>query len=291
MEPICIITDNTAQFPHPNYPGRNLVNIISLRCHLGQNSDVKRWNTQSLPPSASEDLSPRLVAPSMEEFRQLLSELGNSYRKILGIFLSAKLSNCFQNAEIAAQSLQNGCEIQIIDSQTTSAGLGLMVQTAAQAIAEGASLAEAEQKVRQLIPQSYAIICIPNLSYLYFNGLIDHTQALVGEMLGILPVFNLEEGSLSPAEKLRSPRQISEFFQEFLDEFDELQHVALLQPANATTPDINLIKEYAQRSFSSIAFSAHPISLPLATLFGPTCTALFVLERGSLTLERIPNTP
>lgn len=281
MESICILTDNTAQFPHPNYPGRNLVSIIPLRCHLGHDENKKRWSIQSLPPSASDDLCPRLVAPSVEEFRQLLSDLGNSYRKILGIFLSAKLSNCFQNAEKATQSLQNGCEIQIINSQTTSAGLGLMVQIAAQAIAEGASLAEAEQKVRRLIPQSYAMMCIPSLSYLYFNGLIDHTQALVGEMLGILPVFNLEEGALTPVEKLRSPRQISEFFQEFLDEFDKLQYVALLQSANTTMSDINLIKEYIQKSFSSITFSTHPINLPLATLLGPTCTALFVLERES----------
>lgn len=279
MESICIITDNSAQFPHPNYLGRNLVKIASLKTYLGQKQTLEQWKVQSLP-SVAEELCPRLVAPTVDEFRQLFIELGNSYRQILGIFLSSKLNDCYRNAETAAKSLHNGCDIQIIDSQTTSASLGLMIQTAAQSIVEGATLMEAEQRVRSLIPSAYAVLCIPSLSYLHCNGFVDLTQALVGEMLGLLPIFALEEGSLTPVEKLRSYRQITEFFLEFLDEFEDLQHVALLQSIKTPTPDANLLKEYTQKTFTSTTFSTHTINLPLATLLGPTCTALFVLEKS-----------
>jgi len=279
MESICIITDNSVQFPHPNYPGRNLVKTASLKSYFGQKQNLEQWKTQNLPSVVDEELCPKLVAPTIDEFRQLFIELGNSYRQILGIFLSSKLSDCYQNAEKAAKLL-NGHDIQIVDSQTTSASLGLMVQTAAQSIVEGATLVEAEHQVRSLIPQAYAVLCIPDLSYLHYNGFIDRTQALIGEMLGLLPIFTLEEGSLTPIEKLRSHRQITEFFLEFLDEFEDLQHVALLQPVKTPAPDVNLLKEYSQKTFTSTTFSTHTINLPLATLFGPTCTALLVLENG-----------
>ncbi|MEJ5201227.1 MAG: hypothetical protein WHV66_03240, partial [Anaerolineales bacterium] len=64
MESICIITDTSAQFPYPNFPGRNLVKIASLKSYLGQKQNPEQWKVQNLPPVANEELCPKLVAPT-----------------------------------------------------------------------------------------------------------------------------------------------------------------------------------------------------------------------------------
>ena len=67
------------------------------------------------------------------------------------------------------------------------------------------------------------------MTYLYQSGFIGDAQALVGEMLGLLPIYTLEEGRLTPVEKARNYRQLIDFMQEFIDEFSDLYHIALIQ--------------------------------------------------------------
>ncbi len=280
MESIYIVTDNSTQFPYPSYPGINLVHIVPLSWNPGQKIELEYPSPLSFSPNACADFCPKLTAPTIEQFYRLFDELINSHHKILGIFLSSKLSDCYHNAEAAAQLLRKDDDIQVVDSQTTSAGLGILVQKVARLIAEGTTLLEAAKYIRSLILKSYAILCIPCLSYLHYNGYMDQIQALVGEMLGILPIFMLEEGVLAPVEKLRSTKQIYGTFQEFLDEFVKLDFITLIQSIHASLPDsnINFIMEYAQKSFPSAIVTTQFINYQLANLFGPNCTALFVLE-------------
>ncbi len=49
---------------------------------------------------------------------------------------------------------------------------------------------------------------------------MDNAQALVAEMMGMLPIFAFEEGRLVPMEKVRTPRHLFEAFQDFMGEFE-----------------------------------------------------------------------
>ena len=93
----------------------------------------------------------------------------------------------------------------------------------------GQPVAEVERMVRSQIPRTYMMLCTPGLSYLAYAGFIDPSQAFVGEMLGLLPIFTLEEGQISAVEKVRNMRGLIDFMQEFVSEFDELQHIAFIQ--------------------------------------------------------------
>ena len=60
---------------------------------------------------------------------------------VVGIFVTSKLSGTVANA-LATQAELPGLDIRIIDSQSTSMGMGFMVLAAARAAAEGKSLEE-----------------------------------------------------------------------------------------------------------------------------------------------------
>jgi fatty acid-binding protein DegV len=43
----------------------------------------------------------------------------------------------------------------------------------------------------------------PNLSYLHTAGILDAGQATIGELLGLYPLFVLEEGKVNPLQKVK----------------------------------------------------------------------------------------
>lgn len=283
MSSICILTDSSAQFPQLAFPGRNLVRVISLDVELNgiRYEEGKALKTSSLPATANSSLNPHLLPPPSEKLRQLFVNLGQTYNEIITITLSSHLSNLYECAQQAAEDVSGRVSVQMMNSQSTSVGLGILVQAAAEAAASGVSGVEIERQVRSLIPHIYAVFCTPGLSYLAYAGYVDHAQAAIGEMLGLLPLFALEEGKLTPLEKVRTHRNALDFFQEFLDEFDSLQHIALLQSVLPNQQDLRLLREHAEDYFQQTPFSEHTINLPLATLLGPRTVGLMVVENTS----------
>ncbi len=280
MSSVCVVTDSAVQFPQLSFNSRNILTIVPLSSRLnGQvydgSDDVKPAN---LPPSADDNLSPQLLAPSVEQMHAVFSDLSQSFDSILGVFTSAALSPVFAHAQEAAESLRGGLEIQIINSQTISAGLGFLVETATSAAVRGVPAQEIEYEVRSLIPHIYNVMCIPGLTYLHYNGFVDRAQAVINEMLGLYPIFAIEEGHLTPMEKLRNHRHTLNYFQEFLDEFDNLQHIALLQSSTPGQQEAQALRDHAREVFPGTAFTTHSLNLPLATLFGPRSMGLFAIE-------------
>lgn len=280
MRSACVLTDNSAQFPLPAFSGRGLVRIlahdISLRDidHAG-GKDLK---LNQFPHSASSELNPRLIPPSVEKFREVMTNLSQDFDDILVILISSHLSKAYENALAAAKDTQGRSTITVIDSQTISVGLGILVQTAASFLEEGRLAFDVEKRIRQMIPHIYTLLCTPGLTYLHHAGFIDHSQATVGELLGLLPIFSLEEGKLSPLEKMRNYRAVLDFFQEFMDEFDELDYIALLQNGSFSNPDLRQLRQHSEESYPSTQYIEHMLNLPLATLFGPKCVGLFAIE-------------
>lgn len=284
MGSICILTDSSAQFPQVGFSGRDDVRVIPFSVEIDgiiyeEGHDL---HANDLPPVASEENHPRLIAPSQEMFQELFLSLSQHYNDIIAILASASLTAAFENAQKAARAIQGRANVIVIDSQTTSVGLGLMVQAAAEAAAgtylRGQTAGNIERMVRSMIPHTYMTICTPAMSYLHSAGLIDSSQAFAGEMLGLMPIFTLEEGQISAVEKVRNTRSLVDFLQEFVCEFDDLLHVAFIQSTPPLVHEARLMREHAQDCFPQTPYSEHNINLPLAALIGPKSVGMVVVE-------------
>jgi DegV family protein with EDD domain len=281
MGSICILTDSAAQFPQLGFSGRNEVRVVPFNVEAGgvfyaEGHDLR---TNDLPGSASEAYAPHLLPPTSEKFEELYLNLTQHYRDIIAITTSGSMNSLYQNAQKAAEATRGRAQVTVIDSQTTSVGLGLLVQAAAEAVARGLPAAEVERMVRSLIPHIYMMICTPAMSYLYYSGLVDQSQAFVGEMLGLMPIFTLEEGQISAVEKVRNTRSLVDFMQEFMCEFDNLLHIAFIQSIPGLSHEARLMREHAQNCFPQTPFSEHTINLPLATMIGPRSVGMVVVEK------------
>jgi DegV family protein with EDD domain len=270
MSDVCILTDSTVQFVQPSFPGRERVHIIPFSLQL---------SPRPLQPGEGEaEAYPLLTPASPQDFLQYYSQLSHRYGSILVLTISSFLSRAMENALAASAQFSNHCTVQVIDSQTVGAGLGMLVQAAATAAARGLSLAEIERKIRIAIPHIYILFCIPELMYLAAAGHMDRSQAMVGEILSMLPVFTLEEGRLVPSEKVRTPRHLFEAFQDFMAEFESPAHIALVHGSNHNSLRIRPLRQYLQELFPQTPFSEHSLQPQLTALFGPQSIGLFVSE-------------
>ncbi len=207
---------------------------------------------------------------------------GQTYNEILAIFMSSHLSEAFQNMEKASGSRRGKVAVSIINSQTTSVGLGSLVQFASEQAARGNKLVEIEQNIRGKIPRVYSQFCISNLSYLERSNFISKPQSMLGEMLSILPIFSFEEGKLVSAEKVKSYRHLVENYQEFVDEFSDLEQVCLVQSQPPLLHESHSLREHVINSYPGTSFCEIPINLSTAALLGPSAVGIFAIEGRNL---------
>ena len=279
MGHICIVTDSSAQFPRADIAAQKKIVIAPLVCQVnGENiHNGKGLPGTCLPDSALRGVFPQLIPPTVDQFKELFIQLGQDYDTIIALFLSSQLNPCVQNAQAAAAVQPGKASIQVIDSQTTSVGLGYLAQVSNELAEAGLSPVEIERKVRYLIPFIYTVFCIPGLSYLFNHNFVDKGQAVVTELLGLVPIFALENGKLTSLEKVRNLKQAMVFLQEFLDEFEQTEHIGFIKAPHITTGDIRLTHDSNNLSNRSIVQEYH-LNLPLATLMGPGTISLCVIE-------------
>jgi DegV family protein with EDD domain len=282
MSRVCIVTDSSVQFSLPSFQGRQLVKIFQTGILLnGQIYDSARdLKPTDFPAFPDDGNHPKLLIPTEDQILQFFAAIEEErlYDQVLGIFTSSNLSPFYEIIKKTMEGHNGRLRIQMVDSQTLSIGLGFLVQAAADLLIRQGSLVDGEHLVRSLIPHIYSVFCTPGLSYLYHSGFIDFAQAMVGEYLGMFPLFTIEDGHFSPLEKVRNHRQVLDFFQEFLDEFENLQHISLVQNSSPNPQDGRLLREHVQENHPKTPFTEHSISPALATQIGPQASALFAFE-------------
>lgn len=282
MSKVCILTDSTAQFPAPLFPGNELVNIIPLHVELNDNlyTDAKDIRTANLPASARQSNSPKALPPTVDEFKEVYSNLGRRYRDIVTILVSSHLNPVVPYALEAASTAGGPARIHVLDSQTTAVGLGLLVQAAARAAQMGADSIEITRLVRGMVSKIYTVFCVQSLSYLYKSGHLDPAQAIVGEYLNVMPFLILENGRLVPIQKVRSPRHLVDILHEFIMEFSELKHVAIIQGVPPFEQEARNLRDRISGENTSPSFSEHTLGAALATILGPRSLGVVVWEKA-----------
>ena len=279
MPQVCILTDSSIQFTNSNFPGHELVSVLPMRIQLNQRlyRDGIDLTLQMLPFSAKNGVDPHVLPPSSDEFCLALETLGKKFEQILVILLSSSLNPSIASAYEICQTLHSSASVHIIDSQTTSVGLGLIVQAAAEAAWADVGIAEIKRMLNWLIPRVYTIYCTQSLTYLCHSGQLDRAQALVGEMMGVTAFFLMENGRLLPVQKARNARNMVDIFEEFIMEFGDLHHIAMIQGVPPFSGEIRSLRERIHDRYPDTPYSEHHMGAAVATMLGPRSLGLVTM--------------
>ena len=249
---LCILTDNTAQFPHGGLPGQHLIKSLPLR------SDGQSVST-----------------PTVDDFLRVYCELERGYSGILVLTLSSSLLSVAETAYQASIRHGGTAQIAVLDSRQVGVGLGLLAQVGAQAALTGQPLVQVEQLVRAAIPYIYTLLQVDA------GSLSQHTNIPAAQstedVLGSFPLFVLEDGRLVPYKKVRTRRHLLESFQEFIEEFETPQQIAFLHGKNSTLRSRPL-REVSRELFPTTPFSEVDMPVVLSMLFGTQAVGMTIME-------------
>lgn len=277
----CVITDNSAQFNRPNFPGFKHVQFFyeEIELQKGLLSGIDRVRVSEFPKRVSKNFPVRLILPDAEYISNQIQANYQKYDDIFIILISSQLHPTYSIVAETIKKLRGRADIHLIDSLSLAIGEGQIVQLAAELISRNEKGAIIEEKLRSAIPHTYTLLCTPNFSYLQKSGFIDKGQSISGEMLGFLPIFTLEEGKLNPVEKVKNPRNVIDYFIEFIDEFDQLDNISFIQPSAVNHNENRLIRQHVDEFCPDTNYSEHTINPYLASLIGPQGMGIVISEK------------
>ncbi len=281
MARVRVVTDSAARFEDPHFAQDYDVVVVPINIHFGDQvfRDGTDINAEEMFQRMRQDtLPPRPSAPPVSAFESVYRELNKTTDQICVLTHSQHLTETFAHARSARSGLLGRCEIAVIDSLTTSVGLGYLVEIVAEAASEGADLEEIVRLARATVPRIYSIYYVDTLDYIQRAGLIGETQAILGTMLDIKPILTIEDGKLLTMEKARTHSQAIDKMVEFALEFTQIERLTILQNTLRTTDRTRMLQDRLALGFAKLQYPILLYEPLIATLIGPDGMGMAILE-------------
>ncbi len=161
-----------------------------------------------------EGAQPTTSQVNVEEFTNFFEPFLKEGKDILHVSLSSGLSGSFNSASIAARDLMEKYPertIKVVDSLGASSGFGVLMTYLADLRDEGKSLTEVYDWAEKNKLRVHHWFFSTDLTSYKRGGRISATSAMVGTLLGICPLLNMDnEGHLIPRKKIRTKKKVIE---------------------------------------------------------------------------------
>jgi DegV family protein with EDD domain len=150
------------------------------------------------------DIHPTTSQPSPDAFATLYKTLlADPADQVVGLHISAKLSGTLQSATLAAQDFDRS-RIHLVDTESVSGGLQLLVRAALDDIKAGDDAALVAEKATKRASKVTILVLLDTLTYLHRGGRIGRAQAFVGGLLNVKPLIAVRDGEVVPVARPRS---------------------------------------------------------------------------------------
>ncbi len=231
-----IVTDSSADLPAQLVQELGIT-IVPLYVRFGEKvyrDRVDISEDEFYQRLLHDPVHPSTIQPTPQDFANVYQKLSLEADGIVSIHISAKLSGTCNSALQGKEMIEKGCPIEVVDSQTTSMGLGLIDIAAAIVAKAGEGLQTVMEEVKQAIPNIHLLFLLDTLEYLLRGGRIGKAKALLGSILNVKPVLILKDGEVVPAGQVRSRAKGIDRLFDFVKSASNIQDLAVVYN---TTPD------------------------------------------------------
>jgi DegV family protein with EDD domain len=206
MPKVAVVTDSTASLPAGLAEELGIL-VVPLQVVIGATS-----YDDGIDPEASPDH----VAQALKDYvpvstsRPSPAVMGEAYARaaaagaeeIVSVHLSAEVSATYESALLAAR--KSRVPVHTVDTRQIGAGTGYAARAAARAAAEGATGSEAAEAARKRAELVSSLFYVDTLEHLRRGGRMGAAAALLGSALAVKPILSVENGRISPKEKVRT---------------------------------------------------------------------------------------
>jgi len=223
------------------------------------------------------NVHPVTIQPSPQDFATAYQKLSQEADGILSIHISSKLSGTCNSALQGKEMIDKGYPTEVIDSQSVTMGLGLVVIVAAKMAKAGESLPSVVKEVRQAIPKIHLLCLLDTLKYLALGGRIGKAKALLGSMLNVKPIITVKEGEVVPAGQVRSRSKGVERLFNFVESASNIDDLVVAY--NTTSDEAQTLAERLSSIFTKEAIRIFRLGTTLGVHLGPGGLAVGFKEK------------
>ena len=228
--PVKIVTDSCADLPSQLVQELGIT-VVPVYLRFGE--DVYRDRVDISEDEFYERLThdplhPNTTQPTPKDFADVYQKLSQEAEGIVSIHVTSKLSGTYNSAIQGKKLVEDGCPIEVVDSQTVSIAIGLTVIQASKMAKSGMGLQQIVDEVGQIIPNVHLLILFDTLKYLAKGGRIGKAKALLGSVISIKPLLAVRDGELVPSGQVRTRSKGTDRLLDFVKNATEIQDLAIL---------------------------------------------------------------
>lgn len=206
MEKIQIFTDSLCDCT-PELIKQGGFHVVPLFVHFKGDEKEYLDGVDISPEEIYEIVDKTSVLPStaavtpdrfINEFKKA-TEAGN---KVIYIGTGSGISSTYQSAVIAAGEFKEGM-VTVIDSQTLSSGISLLLFKTKRLVEEGKNPEEIKSIIEKDVKKLSVKFCVEKMDYLYHGGRCSGLAKIFGTALHIHPVITVKDNKLSVTSKPR----------------------------------------------------------------------------------------
>ena len=226
---IRIVTDSNCDLPADLIEQHGIV-VIPMYINIGAKSyldGVEMSREEFYEGLPDFEAHPMTSVPGpgvfVENFEALASE---GATQILSIHIASSLSAMANSARLAAEQWDK-LPVTVFDSGNLTLGTGLHVIAAAQAAAEGRSMAEIVAQLEDLSARTYCFAALDTVEFLRRSGRLTRFQWALASVLQIKPLLKMNHGDFD-MERVRTRRAALDRVLELVGELGPLEELALV---------------------------------------------------------------
>ena len=199
---------------------------------------------------------------------------------VFHLSFSSGLSGSYQSACAAAMELRQiypERKIMVCDSCCASMGHGLLLYYVVKHRDEGFSIEELFDWTEEGKYHINHLFTVDNLMHLYRGGRVKRSSAVLGTILGIKPLLDVNyDGHLISRDKIRGRKASIARLAEWRKECTKLKKFDMVMISHGDAPeDAELLKSLVSKNFEVDQFLIHSIGPVIGSHSGPATLALF----------------
>jgi DegV family protein with EDD domain len=222
MPPVAVVTDTTHYLPRALVESSG-IHQVSLYVNDGagqhRESEMPDFDAFYERLATASEL-PTTSQPSIGDFLAVYEPLVAAGQDIVSVHIAGGISGTVESARQAASELlsregSSGRRIEVIDSRTACAGLGLAAIAASNLARTGADAETVAQRARDASDAMKIWFVVDTLEFLRRGGRIGAAQAWLGGALKIKPILTFSD-TITPLERVRTSGRAFERMVDYL---------------------------------------------------------------------------
>jgi len=276
MNKVAIVTDSTAYLPAELIAEYDIKVIPLVVIWDGDSFEdgVEITPTQFYTRLEKSSSLPSTSQPSEAKFVEIFSKLLNKDMDVVAILISSGISGTV-NSALQAKNEIGSDRVVVIDSQTAAMATGLHVLAAARKAEAGGSLEEVKEVALKAQQKTNVIFAVDTLEFLHKGGRIGGAKRLMGSMLNLKPILEMNSGSIEAVESVRTQKRALGRLISLVEEKSAGEKPLRLAVFHSNVPEqAQALLENAQNTLSPDETFLAELSPAIGTHVGPGTLAI-----------------